>query len=145
MTSEAGRSLSSNEGTSMSGDRHRRTTWKPGHRHFVEQVPNTQTMYRCLDCLYVGPWPSDNEACPGPVQGRTTSSGWFAVSVCPRCGGDQDNPNNDCPSWERGMGLHPREGIPCPRCDTDTHRCRGCGEPTEHSTKDVCVRCRNTL
>lgn len=38
-------------------------------------------------------------------------------------------------------GVHWRFSVPnCRRCDTDTHRCPGCGEPLVHGM-GVCARC----
>lgn len=45
-------------------------------------------------------------------------------------------PTPDCKTWRR---IHP-DGVYCEKCDTDNHRCPGCGEAVPHGTV-ACTDC----
>jgi hypothetical protein len=42
--------------------------WRPGYRHQISWLPDSQRWW-CKDCgQQFETWPSDDEACPGPAQ-----------------------------------------------------------------------------
>lgn len=101
---------------------------RPEASRFIELLAKeTQGAGTVLDRLKTDPMREAADAQTSELDHRhLDSSGVEWVHPGPR----ETCPTPECETWRR---IHP-DGVYCEKCDTDTHRCPGCGTDVPHGT-----------